>query len=83
MLWHGWVQAVDCTSFQAKMSSQNSRHGRAVLVKRTDLSQDTRVKFLQFIWQAPLFIFARLVCLASANFLPPARAAIRLQNLFA
>jgi len=83
MLRHGWVQAVDCTSFRAKMSSQNSRHCRAVLVMRTGLSGDTRAKFFQFIWQAPLFIFARLVCLASANFLPPARTAIRLQNLFA
>jgi hypothetical protein len=45
MLRHGWVQAVDCTSFRAKMSSQNSRHCRAVLVMRTGLSRDTRANF--------------------------------------
>jgi len=32
MLQHGLVQAVDCTSFQAKMSSQNSQHGLSALV---------------------------------------------------
>jgi hypothetical protein len=56
MLWHGWVQAVDCTSFQAKMSSQNSRHGRAVLVKRTDLSRRA-CEIFAIYWASAAFYF--------------------------
>jgi hypothetical protein len=31
-LWHGWVQAVDCTSIQAKTNSQNRQRGHSVLM---------------------------------------------------
>jgi hypothetical protein len=53
MLLHGWVQAVDCTSFQAKMSSQNSGHGCLNLVMRERTYAETRMwNMWQFIWRA-------------------------------
>jgi hypothetical protein len=86
MLLHGWVQAVDCTSFQAKMSSQNSGHGCLNLVMRERTYAETRMWNMCNLFGercTRMIIFVRLACLAGANFLPPARPTIRLQNLFA
>jgi hypothetical protein len=68
------------------MSSQNSRCGHLVPVPRAANERETRVwNFMQLTGDYALnFLnFVRLVCLASANFLPPSRTAIGLQNLFA
>ena len=43
MLQHGWVQAVDCTSFQAKMSSQNSGYDCWVVVTGVRIQAETNM----------------------------------------
>jgi hypothetical protein len=47
MLQHGRVQAVDCTSFQGKMSSQNSRRAHVVGCRKGGDPPNARVNFLQ------------------------------------